>query len=410
MIRWLTAGESHGPVLTGIIEGIPAGIVLCTEDIEAELARRRSGYGRGARQKIETDKVTITAGVRHGITTGAPISIQIANAEWEKWQTVMSADPVPLESLKKHAGTSDERELARNQALTRPRPGHADLAGALKYDHYDIRNVLERASARETAMRVALGTVAKAFLKQGAQIEIVSHVTAIGTEKTKAKLPSVEQMPEVDKSPLRTTCAETSRRFQTLIDEAKQQQNTIGGKVEVAALNVPIGLGTHTQWDQRLDAQIGAAMLSIQSAKSVEIGSGQTTATGKEAHDPFTQRRTQTNELKIGRQSNHAGGLEGGISNGETISVEIGFKPISTVPEALTSFDFQTKQLTKAIHQRSDTCAVVPAAVISEAMLALVIAKALTEMFGSSTLKDLQTNLNHYQERLNKRLTVGNEE
>lgn len=426
MIRWLTAGESHGPVLTGIIEGIPAGIKVGTADIEAELKRRRQGYGRGARQKIETDQVTITGGIRHGETTGAPIAIQIGNAEWEKWAAVMSADPVDPAALRKCVGGSDERELARSQKLTRPRPGHADLAGALKYGQTDLRNILERASARETAMRVALGTIAKAFLNQAGGIEIVSHVTAIGTETSQAELPTPAQMPEVDASPLRTRCADAAARFQTAIDAAKTDQNTIGGKVTVGAYNLPPGLGTHTQWDRRLDAQIGAAMLSIQSAKSIEIGSGQVQASGKTAHDAFgagpggsTQAETGPGETDIPavtgvpsltgvppRSSNHAGGLEGGLTNGETLYVEVGFKPISTVPAALPSFDLATGQPAAAMHQRSDTCAVVPAAVIAEAMLALVLAAAVTDMFGASTLTDLQTNLAHYRQRLTQQLSA----
>lgn len=410
MIRWLTAGESHGPVLTGIIEGIPAGISVCTADIGAELARRRQGYGRGARQKIETDQVTITGGIRHGITTGAPISIQIANSEWEKWQAVMSADPVDPAELKKYVGGSDEKELARNQPLTRPRPGHADLAGSLKYDQTDLRNILERASARETAMRVALGTIAKAYLRQSAGIEIVSHVIGIGTEASTVSLPTPADREAIDASETRTSCKETENRFKTAIDAAKRSQNTIGGKVEVAAYNVPPGLGTHTQWDRRLDAQIGAAMLSIQSAKSVEIGSNQVGYTGKTAHDPFTWIEKTTNGTQIGRQSNHAGGIEGGLTNGETIRVQVGFKPISTVPAALPSFDLVTKEINTAIHQRSDTCAVVPAAVITEAMLALVLAGAIADMFGSSTLKDLQTGITHYQQRITQRLSPRNEE
>ncbi|MDO5061170.1 MAG: chorismate synthase [Actinomycetaceae bacterium] len=436
MIRWHTAGESHGPLLTGILEGIPAQVQITSAQIEVELQRRRQGYGRGARQKIETDQLTISGGIRHGKTTGAPIAIHIANAEWDKWATVMSANPVNPEELKIAVGRSDEREQARNKTLTRPRPGHADLPGALKYDQQDLRNILERASARETAMRVGLGAITKAFLKQAAGIEIVSHVTAIGQCKSDAPLPTPAQMAQIDAHPLRTLSAQAAEAFKEAIDTAKGNQDTIGGKIQVAAYNLPVGLGTHTQWDKRLDAQIAAAMMSIQAAKSVEIGNGQIDATGKAAHDQFTFHGApvpqqpgscHTHSLNqaqnagtaqniilaasgFRRTSNHAGGLEGGMTNGEVLTVEVGFKPISTVPDALTSFDFATLELAPAIHQRSDTCAVVPGAVIAEAMLALTLANALTDMFGSSTLADLQRNLAAYQERIGARLTKTREE
>lgn len=399
MIRWLTAGESHGPQLTGILEGIPAGLKLTTAEIATELERRRKGYGRGARQQLETDKVTITGGVRHGITTGAPISITIQNAEWDRWSTVMAADPVDPAALLINAGQSDERELARNKPLTRPRPGHADYAGALKYGQSDIRNVLERASARETAMRVALGKIAKALLYQAAGIEIISHVTEIGGQthpQNPPQLPPLTDQAAIEASPLRTADPEFAKQLQARIDEAKANQNTVGGKIQVGAYNVPIGLGTHTQWDRRLDSRLAAAMLSIPSAKSLEIGSEQVAANGSEAHDVFTS-PTQ-------RATNHAGGLEGGMTNGQPVHMTVGFKPISTVPQALPSFNLETGEPDTAIHQRSDTCAVVPAAVIAESMLALVLAEALIEMFGGATLEDLRNNLNAYQQRQQSRI------
>lgn len=398
MIRWLTAGESHGPQLTGIIEGMPAGLKITTADITAELERRRKGYGRGARQLIETDVVTITGGVRHGVTTGAPISITISNTEWDKWETVMSADPVDPQALKIHSGSSDERELARNKTLSKPRPGHADLAGAIKYNHSDIRNVLERASARETAMRVALGKIAKLFLEQAAGVQIVSHVIEIGGVSTPdtSELPQPETMQKIEESTLRTADKHLETQLKQRIDQAKNQQDTVGGRIQVGAYGLPIGLGTYAQWDKRLDARLGAAMLSIPSAKSIEIGYQQVEVSGSLAHDSFTS-PTQ-------RNSNYAGGIEGGITNGQPLHLTVGFKPISTVPRALPSFDLETLEPATALHQRSDTCAVVPAAVIAEAMLALVLAEALTEMFGESTVADLQENLVAYKKRVTQRL------
>lgn len=401
MIRWFSAGESHGEALTGIIDGVPAGVEVTSSGLASELARRRLGYGRGARQKFEQDKVRILGGVRHGVTMGSPVAIEVANSEWPKWEVVMNSDPVPREALLIDAGTGDEREVARNRPLTRPRPGHADFAGMMKFDHDDARPVLERASARETAMRVALGYVAKQFLRQVAGIQIVSHVVAIGTEKTAARTPKPEDAPALDQSPVRCLDPETETRFMSAIDAAHKSGDTIGGAVEVIAYGVPVGLGTYTQWDQRLDAQLAAALMSIQSAKTVAIGSGeeQIQLPGSKAHDEIIV------EDGIKRSSNHAGGIEGGMSNGEPIRARVGFKPISTVPRARKTIDLATKQAAPALHQRSDACAVVPAAVISEAMVALTLANALVNMFGTGSVSRIRGALEEYLKHVEERVT-----
>ncbi|MDO5048367.1 MAG: chorismate synthase [Actinomycetaceae bacterium] len=400
MIRWMSAGESHGEALTGIIDGVPAGVEINTEGLASALARRRLGHGRGARQKFEKDVVKILGGVRHGLTMGSPVAIQVANSEWPKWEVVMSSDPVPREALLIDAGTGDEREVARNRPLTRPRPGHADFAGMMKFDHEDARPVLERASARETAMRVALGYVAREFLRQVAGIEIVSHVVAVGTEKSNADQPLAKDAQALDESPVRTLDADTEARFMRAIDEAHKQGDTIGGTVEVIAYGVPVGIGTYTQWDQRLDARLAGALMSIQAAKSVEIGSGseQTEALGSRAHDEIIV------DGGISRPTNHAGGIEGGMSNGEPIRARVGFKPISTVPRARKTIDLATKEQAPALHQRSDASAVVPAAVIAEAMMALTLANSLMEMFGSGSLARIQSALRDYTDRVEGRV------
>ncbi|EEH63389.1 chorismate synthase [Gleimia coleocanis DSM 15436] len=401
MIRWLSAGESHGPKLTGIIDGVPAGIAYTQADLEAELHRRKKGYGRGARQKIETDRVTITSGIRHGVTTGAPIAIEISNSEWDKWAAVLATDPVDPVLLRKAVGGSDDKELARNRKLTRPRPGHADMAGMLKYGHVDARNILERASARETAMRVALGSIAKAFLYQVAGIQIVSHVTAIAEISTLASQPGAAEFETIEASEVRTADKKTEQLFKARIDAAKQAGDTVGGSVEVIAFNVPVGLGSHIQWDRRLDAKLAAAMMSIQSAKQVTIGVGdsQIEAGGQQAHDEFAIENSH-----VTRSSNLAGGIEGGMSNGQPVVVQVGFKPISTVPRARQSFDLESGRLAPALHQRSDTCAVVPAAVVAEAMLALVLADEVTGMFGTGSLEMVKRNLVAFQAEIQQRL------
>lgn len=404
MLRWMTAGESHGPALVATIEGIPSGLALTTDDIRAGLARRRLGYGRGARQKWEQDEVCLLGGVRHGLTTGAPIVVQIANTEWPKWRTVMSADPVAPEALLIDAGTGDEREIARNKPLTRPRPGHADLAGMMSYDLDDARSVLERASARETAARVALGVIAERLLHQIAGVELVSHVVAVCEEhscSTRLPLPSDEEA--LNASPVRTLDAEAEQRFVARIDEAKKAGDTVGGIAEVVAWNVPIGLGSHVTAHQRLDARIAAALMSIQSVKGVEIGDGfaQAALPGSQAHDEILR----DEDGCLTRRTNHAGGIEGGMSNGQPIVARAAFKPISTVPHALRSVDLRTGEETHGLHQRSDTAQVVPGALIAQAEMALVLADALLEHTGGYSLGEARRNLQAYLDRIEERLS-----
>ncbi|MBM7825441.1 chorismate synthase [Arcanobacterium pluranimalium] len=396
MMRWSTAGESHGPALIALFEGMPAGVHVSSSDVESALARRRHGYGRGTRQKFEQDSLQILSGVRHGVTLGSPIALQIGNSEWPKWQTVMSADPVDPSDLLIDAGTGDEREVARNKKLTKPRPGHADLIGMNKYGFDDARNVLERASARETAARVALGCLASRYLAQVADIGIVSHVVQIGSQKAERGeyVPQLGDREALDQSDVRTLNPDLATKFRREIDEAQAAGDTLGGVVEVIAYGVPQALGTYCVDEQRLDAQIAAAMMSIQSVKGVEIGDGFESAgrRGSCAHDEITR-----GETRLLRLSNRAGGIEGGMSNGEPIVVRVALKPISTVPHALRTIDTCTGEATRALHQRSDTTAVVPAATIAEAMLALVLAQALNDKFGGDSVTETQRNLSAWQ-------------
>ena len=403
MLRWLTAGESHGPALVATLEGMPSGVELTTQTIRDTLARRRLGAGRGARQKFEADEVRILGGVRHGLTTGAPIVIEIANSEWPKWEKVMSADPVSPEELLVDAGKGDEREVARNRALTKPRPGHADLPGVLSYDLDEIRPILERASARETAARVALGACVEAFLRQLANIELVSHVVGVGPCEAKLSrlpLPSDEEL--LNASPMRALDKDDESEFLACVEETRAAGDTVGGIVEVVAWNVPIGVGTHVQSDRRLDAQLAAALMSIQSVKGVEIGDGfaQSRLLGSQAHDEIIRAADGT----LTRASNRAGGIEGGTSNGQAIVVRAAFKPISTVPHALRTVDLATGEDARALHQRSDTCQVVPGAVIAEAEVALVLARALSDHAGGNSLEECKRNLQAYCARISERL------
>ena len=403
MLRWLTAGESHGPALVATLEGMPSGVELTTQTIRDALARRRLGAGRGARQKFEADEVRILGGVRHGLTTGAPIVIEIANSEWPKWEKVMSADPVSPEELLVDAGKGDEREVARNRALTKPRPGHADLPGVLSYDLDEIRPILERASARETAARVALGACVEAFLRQLANIELVSHVVGVGPCEAKSSrlpLPSDEEL--LNASPMRALDKDDESEFLACVEETRAAGDTVGGIVEVVAWNVPIGVGTHVQSDRRLDAQLAAALMSIQSVKGVEIGDGfaQSRLPGSQAHDEIIRAADGT----LTRASNRAGGIEGGTSNGQAIVVRAAFKPISTVPHALRTVDLATGEDARALHQRSDTCQVVPGAVIAEAEVALVLARALSDHAGGNSLRECKRNLQAYCAHISERL------
>lgn len=389
-MRWLTAGESHGPVLTGIIEGLPSHVEVTTQDIDHELSRRRLGFGRGARQSFEADKVRITGGVRLGQTQGGPISVEVANSEWPKWEKVMSADPVPIEEI---------GNLARNAPLTRPRPGHADLVGMQKYGFNDARAILERASARETAARVALGAIAKAFLKQSVGIEILSHVVSIGVAKVAENIsfPTITDLERIDSDPVRCADKDASAEMIKEIEAAHKEGDTLGGVVEVLAYGVPVGLGSHVHWDRRLDSRLAGALMGIQAIKGVELGDGFTTATrrGSAAHDEI-----EMSDGRIVRRSKRAGGTEGGISTGDLLRLRAAMKPISTVPKALDTIDVATGEAAKAINQRSDVCAVPAAGVVAEAMVALVLAEAVLEKFGGDSVTETRRNFNSYVENL----------
>jgi chorismate synthase len=391
-MRWLTAGESHGQALSAIVEGIPASVSVTTADIDFHLQRRRLGVGRGARQNFEADKVTILGGVRLGLTQGGPIAIQVGNSEWPKWEKVMSADPVPEEEIK---------DLARNAPLTRPRPGHADLVGMQKYDLDDARAILERASARETAARVALGAVARNFLQQSVGITILSHVLSIGSVRVAddAPLPRAGDMLAIDEDPVRCADKATSAQMITEIENAHRDGDTLGGVVEVLAFNMPPGLGSHVHWDRRLDAKLAGAVMGIQAIKGVEIGDGFRTATrrGSVAHDEIEKDATG----KIVRRTDRAGGTEGGMSNGEILRVRAAMKPISTVPKALDTIDVATGEAAKAINQRSDVCAVPAAGVVAEAMVALVLAEVVLEKFGGDSVTETRRNYESYIAHLN---------
>ncbi|MDR1634528.1 MAG: chorismate synthase [Bifidobacteriaceae bacterium] len=381
MLRWLTAGESHGPAILGVLEGIPAGIQVEPEDIAQALARRRAGHGRGARMGFEADQVTVLGGIWRGATTGGPVAISIANSEWPKWRDVMSPEAGPAP------------DSARAAELTRPRPGHADLAGMLKYGHTDARAILERSSARETAARVAIGAVAEAFLEQALGVQIVSWVVRLGGLTASGPAPAPEDAAALDASPVRTLDPAAALAMTARIDEAKQAGDTLGGAVEVIAYGVPVGLGSHVQADRRLDAELAGALMGIQAIKAVEIGLGVEVANrpGSQAHDPITRRGG-----RVARLSNHAGGIEGGMSNGEPVVVRATMKPIPTVPHALATIDTTTGAPAPAHHQRSDTTAVPAAAVVAQAMVALVLARAALEKFGGDSLAEVRRNAEGY--------------
>jgi chorismate synthase len=391
-MRWLTAGESHGQALSAIVEGIPASVAVTTADIDYHLQRRRLGVGRGARQNFEADKVTILGGVRLGLTQGGPIAIQVGNSEWPKWEKVMSADPVPEDEIK---------DLARNAPLTRPRPGHADLVGMQKYNFDDARPILERASARETAARVALGAVARNFLEQSVGITILSHVLSIGSVQVPddTQLPNAADMKLIDEDPVRCADAQSSKAMIAEIEQAHRDGDTLGGVVEVLAFNMPPGLGSHVHWDRRLDSKLAGAVMGIQAIKGVEIGDGFQTATrrGSVAHDEIEKNSTGA----IVRRTDRAGGTEGGMSNGEILRVRAAMKPISTVPKALDTIDVSTGEAAKAINQRSDVCAVPAAGVVAEAMVALVLAEAVLEKFGGDSVTETRRNFESYISSLN---------
>ncbi|EAR24430.1 chorismate synthase [marine actinobacterium PHSC20C1] len=384
MLRWLTAGESHGPELVAILEGMPSGVPISPEQIQADLVRRTLGYGRGARMKFEQDELTLSGGIRFGLTMGSPVALRIGNTEWPRWVDVMSPVPVDPESLPK----------GRGAALTRPRPGHADLVGMQKYNFDESRNVLERASARETAARVALGAVARAFL-DGLGIRLVSHTLSIGTVRSPedGALPTPSDVATLDADPLRCFDAATSEKMVAEVDLAHEDGDTLGGVVEVLAYGLPPGLGSYTHWDRRLDAQLSAALMGVQAIKGVEVGDGFETAKrrGSVAHDELVHSADG-----IARESDRAGGIEGGMTTGTVLRVRAAMKPISTVPRALRTVDVATGEAAIAHHQRSDVCAVPAAGVVAEAMVALTLANSVLEKFGGDSLSETKRNLDSY--------------
>jgi len=394
MLRWLTAGESHGPELIAVLEGLPAGVPVSLDAIRADLARRKLGYGRGARMKFEQDALDISGGVRHGFSMGSPIALRIGNTEWPKWVDVMSAEPVDPEVL----------NSGRGAALTRPRPGHADLVGMQKYGFDEARPVLERASARETAARVSLGAVAKAFLNE-LGITLVSHTLSIGPIRVpeNSPLPRPTDVDTLDADPLRCFDPATSERMVAEVDAAHKDGDTLGGVVEVLAYGLPPGLGSHVHWDRKLDAQLAAALMGIQAIKGVEIGDGflTTTRRGSEAHDELL-----AEDGTIVRTSDKAGGTEGGMSTGGVLRVRAGMKPIATVPHALRTVDVATSEAAPAHHQRSDVCAVPAAGVVAEAMVALVLANAVLEKFGGDSVTETARNLRGYLDAIPQNLTT----
>ncbi len=389
MLRWLTAGESHGPLLVAILEGLPAHVTITTDDLREALARRRLGHGRGARMKFEQDDVRFVGGVRHGETIGGPVAVEIANTEWPKWDQVMSADPIDPVELD---------ALARNAPLTRPRPGHADLVGMQKYAFDEARPVLERASARETAARVALGRVASNFLQQAVGVTVVSHVVELGGVPAPAGVvPTADDVAALDDDPVRCLDPTASEKMVAAIDQAHKDGDTLGGVVEVVAHGLPPGLGSHVHWDRRIDAKLAGALMGIQAIKGVEVGDGfELAATpGSLAHDEIVPTSDG-----IRRVSGHSGGTEGGMTTGEILRVRAAMKPIATVPRALRTVDVTTGQEAVAHHQRSDVCAVPAAGIVAEAMVALVLADAVLEKFGGDAVTETRRNVESYLDTL----------
>ncbi|MFL1999126.1 chorismate synthase [Microbacterium sp. A1-JK] len=384
MLRVLTAGESHGPELVAIMEGLPSGVPISLAAIRADLARRKLGYGRGSRMKFEEDELNVSSGVVHGLSLGSPIAIRIGNTEWPKWVEVMNPEPIEL----------TEKSRGRGAALTRPRPGHADLVGMQKYDFDEARPILERASARETAARVALGALARAFLSE-LGIRLVSHTVSIGTVAVPegAAFPAPDDVDALDADPLRCFDAATSERMVAEVDAAKKDGDTLGGIVEVLAYGLPPGVGSHVHWDRRLDGKLAQALMSIQAIKGVEVGDGflTTTRRGSEAHDELF-----TTDDGITRSTDRAGGTEGGMSTGTVLRVRAGMKPIATVPRALRTVDVATGETAAAHHQRSDVCAVPAAGVVAEAMTAIVLVDVVLEKFGGDSVGETRRNIETY--------------
>jgi chorismate synthase len=408
MLRWLTAGESHGPALVAVLEGLPAGVHVTSKDIQAALARRRLGYGRGARMNFEADELEIIGGIRHGETLGSPIALRIGNSEWPKWETVMAADPVDPDVL---------ASQKRGEPLTRPRPGHADLAGMQKYGFDEARPILERASARETAARVALGEVAAQFLEQTVGATIVSHVIELGSVRAPAGvLPAKSDLEALDADPVRCFDPQTSAAMIAEIDQAHKDGDTLGGVVEVVVEGLPPGLGSHTHWDRRLDSKLAGALMGIQAIKGVEVGDGFELARtrGSLAHDEMVPlvppadaggkpATDNANVLAVRRVSGRSGGTEGGMTTGEMLRVRAAMKPIATVPRALRTVDVSTGEATAAHHQRSDVCAVPAAGIVAEAMVALVLAEAVLDKFGGDSVEETRRNYENYLANLRVR-------
>lgn len=388
MLRWQTAGESHGEALVAMIEGLPAGVRVTSDDVVDALARRRLGYGRGARMKFEQDKVRLLTGVRFGETLGSPVAIEIANTEWPKWTEVMSTDPLD----------HDLPREGRNAPLSRPRPGHADLTGMRKYGFDDARPVLERSSARETASRVALGAVAARFLEQAFGIRTVSHVISIGgvgvEDADDAALPTPDDVEALDASPVRTLDKAAEERMIARIDEIKSTADTVGGVIEVLAYGVPAGIGTYVESDRRLDAALASAVMGIQAIKGVEIGDGflEAVRPGSQAHDEMVPGA----DGRITRLTNRAGGIEGGMSNGQPIRVRAAMKPIPSIPRALRTVDVTDGEAASAINQRSDTTAVPAASVVAEAMVRLILARYALDKFGGDSVAETRRNFEQY--------------
>lgn len=388
MLRWQTAGESHGEALVAMIEGLPVGVRVTSDDVVDALARRRLGYGRGARMKFEQDKVRLLTGVRFGETLGSPVAIEIANTEWPKWTEVMSADPLD----------HDLPREGRNAPLSRPRPGHADLTGMRKYGFDDARPVLERSSARETASRVALGAVAARFLEQAFGIRTVSHVISIGgagvEDADDAALPTPDDVEALDASPVRTLDKAAEERMIARIDEIKSTADTVGGVIEVLAYGVPAGIGTYVESDRRLDAALASAVMGIQAIKGVEIGDGflEAVRPGSQAHDEMVPGA----DGRITRLTNRAGGIEGGMSNGQPIRVRAAMKPIPSIPRALRTVDVTDGEAASAINQRSDTTAVPAASVVAEAMVRLILARYALDKFGGDSVAETRRNFEQY--------------
>ena len=398
MLRWTTAGESHGQALVALVEGMPSGVPVLKEEIAHQLARRRLGYGRGARMKFEADELTLLTGVVHGSSIGSPVAIQISNTEWPKWTTIMSAEPVDASDPE----VAKELSSGRGASLTRPRPGHADFAGMIKYGFGSARPVLERSSARETAARVAAGTVARSYLREVLGVEVFSHVVSIGESVPYAgESPSFADIEAIDASPVRAFNKDAEADMVACIEAAKKSGDTLGGIVEVIVDGLPIGLGSHISGERRLDAQLAGALMGIQSVKGVEIGDGfeEARRRGSQAHDEI-----ERTEDGVRRLTNRAGGIEGGMTNGEQLRVRAAMKPISTVPRALKTVDMSTGDAATGIHQRSDVCAVPAGGVVAEAMGALVLAQAVSEKFGGDTIEEVKRNVESYKEYVAQRL------